>query len=72
MTNDEHKQRLLNDLDFFLATTRTMQAFGGSFATKIAEAAVIADSNNRAALVQAFLHLFQRYDPRLWVTTGQE
>jgi hypothetical protein len=46
--------------DLFQAA-RTMKRFGGSFASCIAEAYLVADSNNAKRLLEAFSDLFAKY-----------
>jgi hypothetical protein len=38
-----------------------MRQYGGSFAAHIADAYFVADRNNKALLLSAFGHLFERY-----------
>ena len=45
---------------------RNMIEYGGSFASNIGNAYVVADSDNSARLVAAFPELFQKYHPRNW------
>jgi hypothetical protein len=44
-------------------TLIAMKAYGGSFAGHIAQATEVADSGNRAIMLDAFKHLFSKYGP---------
>lgn len=49
--------------DEFIYTCQTMQAYGGSFASRIADAALVADTTNKDRLIAAFPELFEKYGP---------
>lgn len=49
--------------DEFIHTCQTMQAYGGSFASRIAYAALVADTANKDRLIAAFPELFEKYGP---------
>ena len=47
--------------DNYLAAARQMEVYGGSFASRIAQAYFYADSTNQRKLLEAFGDLFERY-----------
>ena len=49
--------------DEFIYTCQTMKTYGGSFATRIAQAALVADKHNKERLIAAFPELFEKYGP---------
>lgn len=49
------------ELDELTRAAELMDRIGGSFASSIAQAFYRADASNRARLVAAFPHLFDRY-----------
>jgi hypothetical protein len=56
----EYEMDNLTKHDLFQAA-RTMKRFGGSFASCIAEAYLVADSHNAKRLLEAFSDLFTKY-----------
>lgn len=49
--------------DEIVYTARAMDAYGGSFAYHIAKALEVADSSNRATLIDAFPDLMSKFGP---------
>lgn len=49
--------------DEFIYTCQTMMQYGGSFATRIAQAALVADKGNKDRLIAAFPEIFEKYGP---------
>lgn len=60
MTNQATQLKPLTESQLY-AAAHNMERMGGGFAGAIAEAFFLADSSNRATLVQAFDSLFRRY-----------
>lgn len=50
-------------------TLQNMGNYGGSFATNIANAWIVADSCNSARLAAAFPDLIEKFQPKNWSTT---
>lgn len=51
----------MNESDL-LRAAHNMERYGGSFAAYIARAFFVADGSNRTLLLNAFGHLFERYE----------
>lgn len=49
--------------DEIVYTCMAMSRYGGSFASRIADAALVADTTNKDRLIAAFPELFEKYGP---------
>jgi hypothetical protein len=50
---------------------QNMERYGGGFATAIAKAFYVADTDNRRLLLGAFGHLFEDYASARWENSGE-
>ena len=65
MSQTEGPKGLSPDCDehAYYQTCKTMQEFGGHFASRLADAMLYADSTNRRRIIEAFPDLMIKYGP---------